>query len=98
MSFIYIFFNFFSVKHYLLMEWSKEDIKKLIETYQKRDLIWDPKHVHHYNKQRKQDAWEEIAKEMGTSVDVCKKMEYLLAALRREKMKMKKSTGTGKGE
>ncbi|XP_045123110.1 uncharacterized protein LOC123511361 isoform X2 [Portunus trituberculatus] len=80
------------------MEWSKEDIIRLIETYRKRDVIWDPKHVHHFNKLRKQDAWEEIAKEMGSSADVCKKkMEYLLAALRREKMKMKKSTGTGKG-
>ncbi|XP_066978158.1 uncharacterized protein [Macrobrachium rosenbergii] len=80
------------------MEWSKEETIRFIEAYQKRELIWDPRHVAHYNKHRKQDAWEEVAKEMGTSVDVCKKkMEYLLAALRREKMKIKKSTGTGKG-
>lgn len=80
------------------MEWSKEDTIRFINIYHKRHLIWDPKHPDHYNKLRKQDAWEEVAKEMGKSVEECKKkMEYLLAALRRERMKMKKSTGNGKG-
>jgi hypothetical protein len=53
----------------------------------------------HFNKIRKQDAREELGKEMNRPVDECKrKMENLLSSLRREKMKMKKSGGTGKGE
>jgi hypothetical protein len=81
------------------MEWSKEDVIKLIDQYRTRNVIWDPKNTDHFNKIKKQDAWEEIAKEMNRSVDDCKKkMEYLLASLRRERMKMKKHTGTGKGE
>ncbi|MPC92616.1 hypothetical protein E2C01_087715 [Portunus trituberculatus] len=50
--------------------WSKE-ITGFLETYQKRDL--GDTCVDHCNKHRKQDAWEIMTKEMGTSVDVCKK-------------------------
>ena len=67
----------------------------MIESYQKREIIWDPKHTCYL--QRK-DAWEEIAQEIDRSTDSCKKeMEYLLSALMREKMKMKNTSGTGKG-
>jgi hypothetical protein len=53
----------------------------------------------HFNKIRKQDAWEELGKEMNRHFDECKtKMENLLSCLRREKMKMRKSSGKGKGE
>jgi len=53
----------------------------------------------HFNKIRKQDAWEEQGKEVNRPVDERKKkMENLLSSLRREKMKMRKSSGTGKGE
>ncbi|PNF39635.1 hypothetical protein B7P43_G05676 [Cryptotermes secundus] len=80
------------------MEWSKESIIYLIDEYKKRDVIWNTRNTEHYNKIKKQDAWEEIGKELNRSVEECKrKMEYLLASLRRERMKMKKQTGTGKG-
>jgi hypothetical protein len=53
----------------------------------------------HFNKIKKQDAWQELGKEMNRPVDECKKkMDNLLSSLRREKMKMRKSRGTGKGE
>ena len=53
----------------------------------------------HFNTIRKQDAWEELGKEMNRPVDGCKKkMENLLSSLRREKMKTRKSSGKGKGE
>ena len=49
------------------------------------------------NAPKKQDAWEELAKEMNRHVDECKKkMENLLSALRREKMQIRKSNGTGR--
>jgi len=40
-----------------------------------------------------------MANEINRTVDGCKtKMEELLSSVRREKMKMKSSGGTGKGE
>jgi hypothetical protein len=53
----------------------------------------------HFNKIRKQDAWEGLGKEMKRPVDECtKKMENLLPSFLREKMKKRKSSGTGIGE
>ena len=82
------------------MVWTQESVIELIELYKRKDIyIWDPKHPMHFNKIRKQDAWEELGKEMNKPVDECKKkMENLLSSLRREKMLMRKSSGTGKGE
>ena len=52
-----------------------------------------------FNKIRKQDAWEELGKEMNKPVDECKKkMENLLSSLQQEKMKMRESSVTGKVE
>jgi hypothetical protein len=60
------------------MEWSKQDVIKLIDQYRTRNVIWGPKNTDHFNKIKKQDAWEEIAKEMNRSADDCKKkMKYL---------------------
>jgi hypothetical protein len=81
------------------MEWTQESVIDFIERYETKEIIWDPKHPMHFNKVKKQGAWEELGKEMNRSVDeIKKKMEILLSSLRREKMKMRKSSGTGKGE
>jgi hypothetical protein len=53
------------------MEWSQETIIQFIDEYKKRAIIWDPKHPLHFNKVRKQDAWEELATEMKRPVDEC---------------------------
>jgi hypothetical protein len=80
-------------------ECTQESVIELIELYKRKEIIWGPKHPMHFNKIRKQDAWEELGKEMNRPVDECKKkMENLLSSFRREKMKMRKSSGTGKGE
>jgi len=81
------------------MEWTQESVKELIELYKRKEIIWDPKNPMHFNIIRKHDSWEELGKEMNRPVDECKtKMENLLSSLRREKMKMRRSRGTGKGE
>ena len=81
------------------MERTEGSVIELIELYKRKEIIWDPKHPMHFNKIRKQAAWEELGKEMNRPVDECKKkMENLLSSLRREKMKMRKSSGTGRGE
>jgi len=47
------------------MEWSEGSVIELIELYKRKEIIWDPKHPMHFNKIRKQDAWEELGKEMN---------------------------------
>lgn len=80
------------------MDLSKEETFALIEGYRKRDILWDPRHPDRYDKGMKDVAWKDISQEMNKSVDRCKrKMEYLLSALRREKMKMRKRINLGKG-
>lgn len=80
------------------MEWSEENILFLIELYRKHELLWNSKHLLYYNKIKKHDAWTNIAEELDTTVDECKrKITNVLSSLRRERAKIKKSTGTGKG-
>jgi len=72
------------------MEWTQESVIELIKLYKRKEIIWDPKHPMHFNKIRKQGAWEELRKEMNRPVDESKKkMENLLSSLRQEKMKMR---------
>jgi len=79
------------------MEWSQEKMTELIDFYKQRSILWNPMDPHHFNRLKKCDAWEEIARDTLRSVEHCKKkMQYLFFALRREKLKMKKSMGTGK--
>jgi hypothetical protein len=81
------------------MQWTHENVIEFIEFYKRKEIIWDPKHPMHFNKIKIQDAWEDLGKEMNRPVDDCKKkIENLLSSLRREKMKVRKSSGTVKGE
>jgi hypothetical protein len=74
-------------------------MSEFIELYKRKAIMWDPKHPMHFNKINKQVAWKELGKEMNRTVDECKKkIENLLSSFRREKMKIRKSSGTGKGE
>ncbi|XP_046142155.1 uncharacterized protein LOC123987887 [Osmia bicornis bicornis] len=80
------------------MEWTEEIVLQLIENYRKHKILWDPQHPKYYHKIKKSDAWDKIAQELSIIRDECKKkMNALLSALRREKAKIKKSHGTGKG-
>jgi hypothetical protein len=81
------------------MEWAQESVIGFIELYKRKEIIWDPKHPMHFNKIRKQGAREELGMGMNIPVDECKKdMENILPSLRQEKMKMRESSGRGKGE
>jgi hypothetical protein len=62
------------------MESSQETVIQFIDGYKKKAIILDPKHPLHFNKTKKHDAWEELAKEINRRVDECKKkMECLLS-------------------
>nr|XP_034192516.1 uncharacterized protein LOC117609875 [Osmia lignaria] len=80
------------------MDFSKAEILTLIEVYRSKSVLWDPKNCDYFNKLKKEDAWEELSAEIEKPKAICKKkIEYLLAGLRREKLKIKRSVGTGKG-
>ncbi|KAJ8909275.1 hypothetical protein NQ315_008881 [Exocentrus adspersus] len=80
------------------MEWTEDTILLLINLYRHQECLWNAKHSLYYNKLRKYDSWVQIAAELNTTVEECKKkITNLLSAFRREKAKVKKSIGTGKG-
>jgi hypothetical protein len=81
------------------MEWTEEECLALISAYEKQKILWNAKHPQHYNKLRRNDAWEEVAGEMRVDAETCKKkMTASLASLRRERAKIKKSMVTGRGK
>lgn len=81
------------------MEWTETNTIQLIELYQLKRMLWDAKHPQHFHKLVKYDAWEEIGRVVGFSGQECKKkITTLLSAMRREKAKIRKSMGTGKGK
>lgn len=80
------------------IEWTHDAIEKLIDLYRQKPELWDPKENTYHIKTKKHDAWTNISLDMGIDVDAVKsKITSLLSSYRREKGKMKKSTGTGKG-
>nr|XP_023027442.1 uncharacterized protein LOC111515450 [Leptinotarsa decemlineata] len=79
------------------MEWHKEKTLYFIEKYREEEVLWNPAHPEHYNKHKKEDAWNRLASLFDSDRETCKKkMTSLLASLRREKQKTKQSTSTGK--
>jgi hypothetical protein len=48
------------------IEWTQESAIELIELYKRKEITWDPMH---FNKIRKQDAWEELRIEINRPVD-----------------------------
>jgi hypothetical protein len=57
------------------MVWTNDATLQLISEYQKHVVLWDSTHNFYKLVNKKNDAWEEIAKEVGISVpDVKKKI------------------------
>ncbi|KAK4887321.1 hypothetical protein RN001_003592 [Aquatica leii] len=73
------------------MEWTEDTIQLLISLYRQNECLWNPKHSLYYNKLRKYDAWVQIAAELSSTVEECKKkVTNLLSSYRRERAKVKK--------
>ncbi|GBP80092.1 hypothetical protein EVAR_22015_1 [Eumeta japonica] len=67
------------------------------QKYREEKVLWNPAHPEHYNKLKKEDAWNRLASLLDSERQTCKnKTTSLLASLRREKQKTKQSTSTGK--
>ena len=41
--------------------WSQESVLQLIELYRREELLWEARHVHHFNKKNSMH-WELLAK------------------------------------
>jgi hypothetical protein len=41
------------------MEWNQRNVIEFIELYKRKEIIWDPKHLMHFNKIKKKhmDRW-----------------------------------------
>ncbi|CAH1957500.1 unnamed protein product [Acanthoscelides obtectus] len=80
------------------MSWDTEKTISFIKEYEKRPILWKKNDKHYYNIIRKEDAWREIGEICNESVDVLKKeIDSLRGSRRREKNRIAKSMGTGKG-
>ena len=57
------------------MEWTNDAMLQLISEYEKHAVLWDNTHKFYKLVNNENDAWEEIATEVGISVaEVKKKM------------------------
>lgn len=71
---------------------------KLIKLYEGHRVLWDPLNKKFYDKNVKQDAWNDISSKLGIAVDaIKKKMTSLTGSYRREKSRHKNSLATGSG-
>ncbi|KAF9407288.1 hypothetical protein HW555_012645 [Spodoptera exigua] len=72
---------FSSCREVKIMNWNNENVIKFIEAYKEKQVLWDPSHKSYYNRNLKQEAWDELSVEMECPVgELKKKMDYLLAA------------------
>ena len=72
------------------MEWTQEKRLEIISYYQKREILWNPRHPQYYNNIKKEDAWWEIANESHVNInELKKKFESLKGSYRRERAREK---------
>ena len=81
------------------MAWSNEKTLNLIKLFEERPILWQKGHSLYYNQIKKEDAWSEIGVIIKEDVSIIKKkIESLRGSRRREKTRLTKSKGTGKGK
>jgi hypothetical protein len=58
-------------------------VLQFIELDKRKYIIWGPKHPMHFNRIKKQEAWEKLGKEMNRPVDERKKKNCELSDVRK---------------
>lgn len=82
------------------MEWSNNLVLEFISLYENHAVLWDPKHRNHKNRNRLNDAWQEIVSDFSiqtTVEELRKKKESLMATYRTLSRKVRDSEKTGSG-
>lgn len=81
------------------MDWTDEKVLVLIEEYKARPVLWDRNSVDYKLLNKKCDSWRSLADVMDTDVaEVKKKINSLLASLRRERSREKQKSGMATNE
>lgn len=82
------------------MEWTTEMTLEFIELYEKNPVLWDPKHIHHKNRNHLYDAWMSIKADFTEDVQLDtlkRKKESLMSTYRILSRKVRNSQTTGSG-
>nr|XP_034834866.1 uncharacterized protein LOC117991388 [Maniola hyperantus] len=73
-----------------ILEWTNEQVIRLINSYKARGMLWDPNHDLYRVQTAKYEAWCELAELYGCEItDLRKKFNSILASHRREKAKIR---------
>ena len=69
-----------------MSEWNHEQSIALINAYERKPQLWDCNNKDYHLRNKKYDAWIELAEEMNSDSEVVKnKMTSLLSSFRRER-------------
>lgn len=79
--------------------WSMEETIEFLDRFEMENILWDPKHPEHKDRNLVHDAWKRI--QTGFSVDYSvkflkRKKDYLLSRYRKLARKVKTTKTTGK--
>lgn len=80
------------------MEWSNEVIMEFLDLYEREEVIWNPQHGGHKDRNQVYDAWKQIQKDFSLECslkELKKKKENLMSTFRKLNVKVKKSGKTG---
>ncbi|XP_066907107.1 uncharacterized protein [Halyomorpha halys] len=76
------------------MDWSNEKTLYFIELYEKKTVLWDPKHPEHKNRMKLSEAWVDIQRVFDPSIPITelkKKKESLMSSYRPLRRKVMES-------
>jgi hypothetical protein len=77
---------------------SNDRVLKLIELYHGNQCLWDGQRVDYKNRNKKTDAWNNIAEEMGTPRNIIEaKMHSIRSQFMRERNNVQNSKKSGAG-
>lgn len=80
------------------MEWTNQQVLQFLELYEQEELLWNPKHENHKNRNLTYDAWKQIEMTMGIPLKILKKKkDVLLATYRKLAKKVESSKKSGCG-
>lgn len=83
---------------YLVMEWTNAKVCELIELYRDRPVLWDCRLKEYKDRNKKQDALQEIADTFGVDKQVVeKKIKNLVCHFLREIKRERDSSKSGAG-
>jgi len=75
------------------MEWSNEACIELIHEYELKPVLWNPSHEYYFSKTKKQEVWEEIAKNINKDIEEVKKNTQFASIFSKRKVQSLENYG-----